>query len=114
MPEECAYSGLMSRSLPEATEQAEALADWFEEQGPSPDSKRPVEEYYLEYLAETRNLVGAEIGGVVVAARNAGASWHQIGDVLGLSGVEARLEFDPVATRPAPQRHKVDSPGLEF
>ena len=53
--------GFMSRSLPEALEQAEELADWFEEKGPSPDNQRPVEEYYLEYVAETRDLVGADM-----------------------------------------------------
>ena len=86
----------MPRSLREANEQAEELADWFEVAGPSPDNQRPVEEYYLEYIAEAKHLVRADIGGLVVAARNAGATWHQVAGALNVSAAEAERRFSPV------------------
>jgi len=92
-------------------EQAEELADWFEEHGPSPDSKRPVEEYYLEYITEVRDTARAEIAGLVVAARNAGASWLQIGGALDISAASAEHRFGSVELAQATQ---AESLGLEL
>ncbi len=92
-------------------EQAEELADWFEEHGPSPDSKRPVEEYCLEYITEVRDTARAEIAGLVVAARNAGASWLQIGGALDISAASAEHRFGSVELAQATQ---AESLGLEL
>ena len=108
------YSGHMPQSLQEATEQAEALADWFEAEGPSPDNQRPVKEYYLEYISEVRDSAWAEIAELVAAARKAGASWRQVGEVLGISSSEAERQFDGVAAPSASPHRDVESLGLEL
>lgn len=86
----------MPRTLQEAMEQAEALADWFEAEGPSPDNWRPVEEYYLEYIVEVREAARSGIAELVVAARKAGASWLRVGEALDISAAEAEHCFGPV------------------
>lgn len=74
-------------------ERAEQLADWFEASGPSPDSQRPVADYYLEYIAEIRHRTWGEVAAAVSAARNAGATWPQIGEALAVSAAEAESRF---------------------
>lgn len=103
----------MPRPLHEAFRDAEETADWFEKEGPSPENEIPVAEYFLGLLADVRDLGSEKVCGAVDLARNAGASWQQIGDVLGLSSFEAEMEFDWSAERSTPQRREVESPGLE-
>ena len=93
-------------------EQAEELADWFEAHGPSPDSKRPVEEYYLEYITEMRDTARAEIAELVAAARDAGASWLQIGEALDISAASAEHRFGSVVE--LAQATQAESLGLEL
>lgn len=97
----------MPRSLQEAIEEAEELADWFEAEGPSPDNWRPANEYYLECITEVREAARSEIAELVVSARKAGASWLQIGEALGASAAEAKLRFgSAVELAPAAQEQK--------
>lgn len=93
-------------------EQAEELADWFEAHGPSPDSQRPVEEYYLEYIVEVRHTARARIAELVAAARNAGASWLQIGEALDISAASAEHRFGSVVE--LAQAAQAESLGLEL
>ena len=93
-------------------EQAEELADWFEAHGPSPDSQRPVEEYYVEYIAEVRNTARSRIAELVVAARNAGASWLQIGEALEISAASAEHRFGSGVE--LAQATQAESRGLEL
>ena len=85
----------MPRSFQEAIEQADELADWFEKHGPSPENQRPVAEYYLDYIADVRHSARVEIAEAVVAAREAGASWSQVAEVVGTSAAEAEQRFGP-------------------
>ena len=74
-------------------QQADEIADWFEAEGPSPENEIPVSEYFLGLLADVSPLGAPHVPEVVGLARNAGASWHQIGEVLSLSAAEAEREF---------------------
>ena len=103
----------MPRPLHEAFRDAEAIADWFEAEGPSPENEIPVAEYFLGLLADVRDLGSEKVCGAVELARNAGASWQQIGEVLGISGSGAERQFDSAA-RPTPQHREVESLGLDF
>ena len=99
-------------------EKAEELADWFEAEGPSPDNKRPVKEYYLEYISEVRDSAWAEIAELVVAARKARASWLQIGEALGRSAAEAEALFgraaDLINPEPAIHEQVNEAPSTEM
>lgn len=82
----------MPRPLREVIENAEAIADWFEAEGPSPENEIPVSEYFLGLLADVRSLGEDKVRGAVELARRAGASWRQVGDVLGISSSEAERQ----------------------
>lgn len=95
----------MPRPLHEAIRHAEETADWFEAEGPSPENEIPVAEYFLGLLADVRDLSIDKVRGAVELARRAGASWHEVGEVLGLSASEAERQFDWATTRSMlPQR----------
>ena len=104
------YSGRVPRSFQEVFDQAEELADWFEEHGPSPESQRPVAEYYLDYIAEVRHSARVEIAEAVVAARKAGASWSQVAEVVGTSAAEAEQRFNPAVEQARTLSPAVESP----
>lgn len=107
----------MQWSLQEATEEAEELADWFERHGPSPDHKRPVKEYYIEYISEEKDSAWAEIAELVVAARKAGASWLEIGEALGKSATESEAQFSRAAdlmdSKPILHEQVTETPTVE-
>ena len=88
------------------------IADWFEAEGPSPENEIPVSDYFLGLLADVRRSGAIKVLEAVVLARNAGASWHQIGEVLGMPAAEAERRFDhavePAQTPPA----AVESPAV--
>ena len=71
----------------------------------------PVEEYYLEYITEVRDAARAEIAELVAAARNAGASWLQIGEALDISASSAEHRFGSVVE--LAQAAQVESLGFE-
>ena len=87
----------MPRSPEEVTEEAEELADWFEQHGPSPDNQRPVSEFFVGCVVDAVSLGDArEIAAAVFAARNAEVSWLQIGEALDISAADAKHRFGPV------------------
>ena len=102
----------MPRPLDEVIQHADEIADWFEAEGPSPENEIPVSEYFLGLLADVRRSGANKVLEAVVLARNAGASWHQIGEVLGISATEAERRFghvvEPAQTPPA----AVESPAV--
>ena len=104
----------MPRPLHEAFRDAEETADWFEKEGPSPENEIPVAEYFLGLLADVQDLGSEKVCGAVELARNAGASWQQIGGVLGLSGSEAEQQFGRATTRSSTPRREVESLGFEL
>lgn len=89
----------MPRPLHEVIKNQDEIADWFEAEGPSPDNTIPVSEYFLGLLADVQNLDADKVRGAVELARHAGATWQQIGDVLGVPGSEAERRFEQVVTR---------------
>ena len=101
----------MPWSLEEDIDDPDELADWFEQHGPSPDNRRPIKEYWLEYIAEVRDQPWGNIAELVAAARNAGASWLQIGEALDISAASAEHRFGSVERAQAAQ---AESLGLEL
>ncbi|MCY4424126.1 MAG: hypothetical protein OXC06_13775 [Acidimicrobiaceae bacterium] len=104
----------MPRPRREVIRQAEKIADWFETEGPSPENEVPVAEYFLGLLADMRSLGEDEIRGAVELARGGGASWRQIGEVLGISSSEAERQFDSAAIGSTPRHRDVESLGLDL
>ena len=103
----------MPRPRHEVIRHAEKIADWFETEGPSPENEIPVAEYFLGLLADVRDLGPEKVCGAVALARDAGASWRQIGEVLGISSSEAERQFDSVPLS-TPQHSEAGSLGLDF
>ena len=104
----------MPRPIREVIENQDEIADWFETEGPSPENQMPVSEYFLGLLADVGAQGADKVHGAVELARRAGASWQQIGKVLGLSGSEAEQQFGRAAIRSTPSRREAESLGLEL
>ena len=85
--------------MQEIIDSQDELADWFEAEGPSPENEVPVSEYFLGLLADVSGSTTDRVRGAVELARNAGATWQQIGDVLGVPGSEAERQFEQAVTR---------------
>lgn len=100
----------MPRPLHEAIRQADEIADWFEAEGPSPDNAIPASEYFLGLLGDVRDLGAEKVCGAVELAHRAGASWQQIGEVLGISRSAAERQFDPGVEQAQSRRQAVESP----
>ena len=81
------------RSVEEILSQADELAVWFENLDPSEVEEVPVAEYLLERAARTRALCEREIADAVKSARVDGATWHRIGEILGLDEGDARETY---------------------
>ncbi len=67
----------------------DALADWCEAYGPSPDSETPVAEHFLRCAVEDGDDE-QQLAEPVAAARSDGASWLRVAEILGdrRSGVQ--------------------------
>lgn len=98
----------MPWSVEEDIDDADDLADWFEQHGPSPGNRRPMKEYWLEYVAEVRDQPRGKIAELVAAARRAGASWLQIGEALDVSAASAEHRFGAVELAQAAQTESLD------
>lgn len=61
----------------------EALADWCEAHGPSPDSETPVAEHFLRCAVED-DADEQQIAQHVAAALAEGASWSRVAGILGM------------------------------
>lgn len=83
--------GDVAWTLREAIERQDELADWFESEGPSPENRRPVWEFFLGIAA--RAASPCEQAEAVGAALRAGASWQQVGEAFDLSADDAAEHF---------------------
>lgn len=100
----------MPRSLQEVIDNQDEIADWFEKHGPSPESRRPVSEFYLGCIADA--LSGGlhqQVPEAVAAARRAGASWEQIAEAVGTSATEAEQRFGPAVAQARTPPPEVES-----
>ena len=70
----------------------EALADWCEAYGPSPDSETPAIEHFLRCAVEDQQDE-QQIGRCVAAALAEGASWPRVAEILGVPVEEAERRF---------------------
>ncbi len=86
----------MPRSIQEILDQADKLAEKFENYEPNPDDERPVEEYMLERAALARARSERQVADAVIAARSAGASWQKVGSLLGTSAQAAQQRYSTV------------------
>jgi hypothetical protein len=86
----------MPRSIQEILDQADELAQRFEDYEPSDDDERPVEVYMLQRAALTRAQSERQILDAVVAARSAGIPWAKIGSLLGTSAQAAQQRYGAV------------------
>ena len=66
-----------------------AVADWFEDFDWSQAKEIPISEFVL-----WRDLrMGGQVGEAVAAASAGGTTWDRIGEILGISGPEARQRY---------------------
>ena len=83
----------MPRSIQEILDQADELAQRFENYEPDANDERPVEEYMLERAALARARSERQVADAVIAARASGASWQKIGSLLGTSAQAAQQRY---------------------
>ncbi len=100
----------MPRPLHEALRDAEKIADWFESEGPPPETEIPVSEYFLGLLADVVHLGDEKIKGVVNLSIGAGASWCQIGEVLGITSEQAEQRFGALTEQSIPSHRSTKVP----
>ena len=86
----------MPRSIQEILDQADALAERFEDYDPEPGDERPVEEYLIERAALARARSERQIVDAVTAARAKSVSWQRIGELLGTSAQAAQQRYGAV------------------
>lgn len=86
----------MPRSIQEILDQAEELAQRFEDYEPGEGDEVPVEEYLLQRAALARARSEREIVDAIAAARMAGISWNKIGEILGTSAQAAQQRYGTV------------------
>ncbi len=86
----------MPRSIQEILDQADELADRFEDYDPEPGDELPVEEYLLERAALARARSERQIVDAVTAARSNSVSWQRIGELLGTSAQAAQQRYGGV------------------
>lgn len=83
----------MPRSIQEILDQADELADRFENYEPAPGDERPVEEYLLERAALARARSERQIVDAITAARSKSVPWQRIGELLGTSAQAAQQRY---------------------
>lgn len=86
----------MPRSIQDILDQADQLAERFEDYEPGPADERPVEEYLLERAVLARARSERQIVDAIVVARNKGLSWQRIGATLGTSAQAAQQRYGAV------------------
>ena len=105
----------MPRAPEEVLEEAEKLADWFEQHGTSPENQQPVSQFFIGCIVDAVRLGDArDIAAAVLAARNARVSWFQIGDALNVSARDAEHRFGAVVELAQAARKKVRSATSEL
>jgi hypothetical protein len=86
----------MPRSIQEILDQADELAERFENYEPSDADERPVEEYLLERAVLNRARSERDVVDALIAARAAGTSWQTIGSLLGTSAQAAQQRYGSI------------------
>jgi hypothetical protein len=86
----------MPRSIQEILDQADRLAERFEDYEPAAGDERPVEEYLLGRAVLARARSERQIVEAVAAARAAGIPWARIGELLGTSAQAAQQRYGSV------------------
>jgi len=83
----------LPRSIQDILDQAEGLAERFEDYEPGDGDQGPVEEYLLRRAAMARARSEREVVDAVTAARSAGVPWSKIGEILGTSAQAAQQRY---------------------
>ena len=91
----------MTRLTQEVLDSDEALADWCEAHGPSPDNETPVAEHFLRCAVEDGDNE-LQLAQSVAAALSDGASWPRVAEILGVSVDEAARRFARTAAGAGP------------
>ena len=78
------------------------IADHMESFEPSEAEVVPGAEYLLMRAARRRSADAAELANSVAEARDAGATWTRIGEILGLGAAEAEQFYGHERPRPQP------------
>ena len=86
----------MPPSIQEILDQADRLAERFEDYQPAVGDERPVEEYLLGRAVLARVRSERQIVEAVAAARPAGVPWARIGELLGTSVQAAQQRYGSV------------------
>jgi hypothetical protein len=86
----------MPRSIQEILDQADELAQKFEDYEPGEGDQVPVEEYLLRRAALARARSEREVVDAVTVARSSGVSWNKIGEILGTSAQAAQQRYGAV------------------
>lgn len=87
----------MPRRMQEIVDQADELAQLFEDYEPKPEDRLDVSELTLVQLAAyKRAQAERELLKQVCAARAAGVSWAKLGAALGTSGEAARQKYSHI------------------
>lgn len=88
----------MPRSIQEILDQADQLADRFEDYEPNDGDERNVEEYLLERAALARARSERNVVEAVMAARAKGVTWVRVGELLGTSAQAAQQRYGNLTT----------------
>ena len=93
----------MTRLTRKMLDDDEALADWCEAHGPSPDNETPVAEYFLRCAVEDGDDE-QQLAERVAAALSDGASWPRVAEILGVSVDEAARRFARAGAGTSPRQ----------
>ncbi len=83
----------MPRSIQDILDNADQLAQRFENYEPEPGDERPVEEYLLERAALARARSERQIVEAITAARADNVPWQRIGELLGTTAQAAQQRY---------------------
>ena len=83
----------MPWSRQEILDNADELADQFEDFDPAQAEDVPISEYLLERAVRARVTSEKHLVEAVATAREGGASWDRIGNILGVTGEAAQMRF---------------------
>lgn len=84
----------MGWTIRQILDNADELAARFEAFDPSLAEEVPVHEYELRHAARATSRSHSRIVRAVATAREGGTSWTRIGEILGISGPEAKRCYD--------------------
>ncbi|MEY2627985.1 MAG: hypothetical protein RJB08_1744 [Actinomycetota bacterium] len=86
----------MPRSIQDIIDHADELAQQFENFDPDTASEIPVEEFLLQRAVVARARSEQQLIESVSRARNAGMTWHRVGELMGTSAQAAQQRYGPL------------------